>query len=79
MQAKTVYLQKGPTYPDKNDPSGNASYVDPCREELGKWGRFTAVSDPKEADLIFRISTQQQANYMTINNQSRKSGATVAT
>jgi hypothetical protein len=73
MHAKTVYVQKGQTYPVKRDPSGNASYVEPCVEELGKWGRFQVVSDAKAADLIFRISTRQQTSYMMINNQTRNS------
>ena len=78
MQAKTVYIEKGPTYATKKDPSGDASYVEPCREELAKWGRFKEVSDPKQADVILRISTRQQASFMTINNRTSKSmdGAT---
>jgi hypothetical protein len=58
LQAKTVYLQKGLVYRQEHDPTGEASNIDPCREELGKWGRFKAVSDPKEADLILRVSNR---------------------
>ena len=76
MQAKTVYIishriQDGRVLPD---PSGDATYVDACRDELAKWGRFKVVSDPKEADLIFRIGSRVQTSYMVINNQSRKEG-----
>ena len=44
MQAKTVYIQSGPT-----------SDVRQCSEELTKWGRLKIVSDPKDADVIVRI------------------------
>jgi hypothetical protein len=56
LQAKTVFIQKGVVYRQKHDPTGEASDIEPCREELGKWGRFRVVYDPKEADLILRVS-----------------------
>lgn len=48
MQAKTVYI---------DNQSGTASFTDRCYDELSKWGRFKIVSDPKEADIVFRISS----------------------
>jgi hypothetical protein len=55
MQAKTVYIQTA---------LNPADYVVPCRDELNKWGRFKVVDDPKDADLIFRLSNR--------NNLSRQ-------
>jgi hypothetical protein len=55
LQAKAVYIQT-----DLN----RADYVEPCRDELNKWGRFKVVDDPKDADLIFRLSNR--------NNLSRQ-------
>ena len=55
LQAKAVYIQT-----DLN----RADYVGPCRDELNKWGRFKVVDDPKDADLIFRLSNR--------NNSSRQ-------
>jgi hypothetical protein len=49
MQAKTVYIQTS---------LNPADYVVPCRDELNRWGRFKVVDDPKDADLIFRISNR---------------------
>ena len=59
MQAKTVYIQLGEFIPAKkgNDHGAKAYYVDPCYETLSKWGRLKVVSDPKEADIIFHISS----------------------
>jgi hypothetical protein len=76
MQAKTVYIQKGITFREKNDPTGNATFVEPCRDELNKWGRFTVVSDPKAADLILRVSNvDPRRNQIGPNGQG---GVTVA-
>lgn len=48
LEAKSVYIQ--------ND-AGSADFADKCYSELSAWGRFTVVTDPKKADLIFRISS----------------------
>jgi hypothetical protein len=53
MQAKTVYIQTS---------LNPADYVVPCRDELNKWGRFKVVDDPKDADLIFRISNRDNTS-----------------
>lgn len=58
LQAKTVFIQKGMVYQQKHDPTGVASNIEPCREELAKWGRYTVVANPKEADLILRVSNR---------------------
>ena|SRR5215469_7127627 len=43
MQAKTVYIVR--ELPStKKDPTGQATFVEPRREELNKWGRFKEVS-----------------------------------
>jgi hypothetical protein len=47
MQARTVYIQ---------NYSGQAGWADGCYGELQKWARFKIVSDPKAADLVFRLS-----------------------
>jgi hypothetical protein len=60
LQAKPVFIQKGVVYRQKHDPTGEASNIEPFREELGKWGRFRVVSDPKEADLILRVSNRDE-------------------
>jgi hypothetical protein len=59
MQAKTVYIQTN---------LNPADYVVPCREELNKWGRFRVVDDPKDADLIFRISNRDNTSRQYIAN-----------
>jgi hypothetical protein len=48
LQAKAVYIQ--------TTNVNHAEYAEPYRDELKKWGRFKVVDDPKDADLIFRIS-----------------------
>lgn len=48
MSAKTVYIA---------NESGDAKLADRCYSELREWGRFTIVTDPKQADLVFRIGT----------------------
>ena len=58
LQAKAVYIQT-----DLN----RADYVEPCRDELNKWGRFKVVDDPKDADLIFRLSNRNNFNRQYIN------------
>lgn len=75
MQAKTVYIVKGVTFYEKKDPTGQATFVEPCRAEINKWGRFKEVTDAKQADLILRISNvdphgrnvQGVTNYHTVN------------
>jgi hypothetical protein len=56
----SVFIQKGMVFGQKHDPTGEATNVEPCRDELNKWGRFKVVSDPKDADLIFRISNRDE-------------------
>lgn len=61
LQAKTVYIQMDSFVPTKkNDDHGaEASYLNPCREVLQKWGRLTIVDDPKQADIILHISSRR--------------------
>jgi hypothetical protein len=58
LQAKAVYIQTSLNYAD---------YVVPCRDELKKWGRFKVVDDPKDADLIFRLSNRNNTSSQYIN------------
>ncbi|HZR55699.1 MAG TPA: hypothetical protein VFA74_02410 [Terriglobales bacterium] len=58
LQAKTVNIQ---------NYSGQASWADGCYDELQKWGRFKIVSNPKDADLIFRLSYRVQRGRATID------------
>lgn len=70
MQAKTVYIEMGGFVPTKSkgDHGAQASYLGPCEKELQKWGRLEIVNDPKQADIILRISsvnTGGSASYST--------------
>ncbi len=47
LQAKSVFIQEGMVFGQKPDPTGEAINVEPCRDELNKWGRFKVVSDRK--------------------------------
>lgn len=62
MQAKTVYVQMAEFVPTNKDADHGekASYTAPCLEALSKWARLKVVSDPKEADIILRISSLVQ-------------------
>ncbi len=62
MRAKTVYVQLAEFIPTSKDSDhgAKASYTGPCYEALSKWGRLKVVSDPKEADIILRISSRVQ-------------------
>jgi hypothetical protein len=68
VQAKKVYLITGHVRYHKTKAFVKTELVDstpfeePCRKELQKWGRFTLVSDVKDADLIVRA-------YMTGSSQ----------
>jgi hypothetical protein len=48
MQAKSAYIQNAGASPkDARE----------CADELSTWGRFKLVSDSKDADVIFRLSS----------------------
>lgn len=51
MAARTIYIENN---------SKAAVLADGCYDELTKWGQFQIVSDPKQADLIFQISSHVQ-------------------
>jgi hypothetical protein len=74
LQAKTVFILKGMVYQQKHDPTGVASNIEPCREELGKWGRYTVVANPKEADLILRVSNRDD-RHSTIAGSASVTGS----
>jgi hypothetical protein len=60
LQAKKVYVISGHVRYWKTKGLIKKELVDetpfeePCRKELEKWGRFTLVSDVKDADLVVR-------------------------
>jgi hypothetical protein len=74
LQAKTVFVLKGMVYQQKHDPTGVESNIEPTREELGKWGRYTVVANPKEADLILRISNRDD-RHSTIAGSASVTGS----
>lgn len=49
LQAKTVFI---------SNQAGDARFADRCYDELQKWGRYKVVTDPKDADIIFEITTE---------------------
>lgn len=72
LQAKTVFVQMGEFVPTKkNDDQGaQASYLDPCKQVLQKWGRLKIVDDPKQADIILQISSRRSAGSEWISTGS---------
>lgn len=59
IQAKKVYIQTA---------LNHAAYVEPRRDELNKWGRFKVVDDPKDADLVFRLSNRSNSSSQDTDN-----------
>jgi hypothetical protein len=74
LQAKTVFIQKGMVYQQKHDPTGEASNIEPCKEEIGKWGRYKVVTNPREADLILRVSNRDD-RHSTIAGSASLTGS----
>lgn len=72
LEAKTVYVEMGSFVPTKkNDDQGaEASYLDPCKKVLEKWGRIKIVDDPKQADIILRISSQRSTDSVFVSTSS---------
>ena len=68
LQAKKVYVISGHVRYWKTKGLIKKELVDvtpfeePCRKELEKWGRFTLVSDVKEADLVVRAYIRATRN-----------------
>jgi hypothetical protein len=60
LQAKKVYIISGHVKYwktkgfIKKELVDSTPFEEPCRKELEKWGRFTIVSDLKDADLVVR-------------------------
>jgi len=79
MQAKTVYVQMAEFIPTNKDQDHGekASYTGPCYEALSKWGRLRVVPDPKEADIILRISSRVQTGSQQVSS-AQVSGAVAA-
>ena len=72
LKAKTVYVEMGSFVPTKkNDDQGaGVSYLDPCKKVLEKWGRLKIVDDPKQADIILRISSQRNTDLVGVSTTS---------
>lgn len=72
LQAKTVYVEMGSFVPTKknNDQGAGASYLDPCKQVLEKWGRLKIVNDPQQADIIIRISSQRSTDSVFVSTSS---------
>lgn len=72
LQAKTVYVEMGSFVPTKkNDDQGAAAtYLDPCKQVLQKWGRLKIVDDPKQADIILQISSQRSTDSVLVSTSS---------
>jgi hypothetical protein len=72
LQAKKVYIISGHVRYYKNKGLFKKELVDetpfeePCRKELEKWGRFTVVSDEKDADLVIRAYEKGTSNYVPV-------------
>src|SRR5258708_39910555 len=61
MQAKSVYILNA---------AASSKDARECAEELSTWGRFKLVSDPKDADVIFRLSSGIVNGGMRVTNTS---------
>jgi len=67
FEAKTIAIV--------ND-TGESVYGDRAYDELKKWGRYSIVSDPKEADLVLVITSRE--DYVgTIRNTNAQTTANV--
>jgi len=70
LQAKKVFIISGHVRYWKTKGLIKKELVDetpfeePCRKELEKWGRFTLVSDIKDADLVIRVYEKGQSQYI---------------
>ena len=76
LKARTVYI---------DNQAGSAYFADRCYDELSKWGRYTVVTDPQKADLIFRLTSQvhvvgyaQNASATATNNGAYATGTSTA-
>lgn len=72
LQAKTVYVQMGQFVSTKkdDDQGAQASYLEPCKQVLQKWGRLKIVDDPKQADIILEISSGRSTDSEFISTSS---------
>jgi hypothetical protein len=52
-------------------------FDEPCRKELDKWGRFTLVSDIKDADLVIRAYEKRERRYVPVISPGVTGGANV--
>jgi hypothetical protein len=72
LQAKKVYVLSGHVRYWKTKALIKRELVDetpfeePCRKELEKWGRFTLVSDAKDADLVVRAYEKGNAQNVPV-------------
>lgn len=76
VKAKTVFI---------DNKAGSAKFADRCYDELSKWGRYTVVTDPQKADLIFRLTSEvhvvgyrQNASATATDNTAYATGTSTA-
>lgn len=72
LQAKKVFIISGHVRYWKTKGLIHKELVDetpfeePCRKELEKWGRFTLVSDIKDADIVVRAYEKGESHYVPV-------------
>jgi hypothetical protein len=52
-------------------------FEEPCRKELEKWGRFTLVSNIKDADLVIRVYEKGESQYVPVISPGVTGGVNV--
>ena len=83
LQAKKVFIVSGHVRHWKTKGLVKKELVDetpfeePCRKELEKWGRFTLVSDIKDADLVIRAYEKGKSEYVPMISPGVTGGVTI--
>ena len=83
LQAKKVYIISGHVRYWKTKALIKRELVDetpfeePCRKELEKWGRFTLVSDIKDADIVIRAYEKGESHYVPVISPGVSGGVNV--
>jgi len=83
LQAKKVFIVSGHVRYWKTKSLIKKQLVDetpfeePCRKELEKWGRFTLVSDIKDADLVIRVYEKGESQYVPVISPGVTGGVNV--
>ena len=83
LQAKTIFIVSGhvrhykTTGFLKKELVDETPFEEPCRKELEKWGRFTLVSDIKDADLVIRVYEKGESQYVPVISPGVTGGVNV--